>query len=247
MEDPLPHPTTHTAKQTEDLSKYATTHAVEQTNELDDVGVGPVSMPDLPPRLRITTPQQFKAIGDPLRERILGIIQMRPATAKQIADSLGIPPGTIGYHLQVLEAAGLAQVVARRLVRGIVAKYYTRTARIFDFAFPPALESRMASSLQIMTKAREELAESLAAQGAKTLKTEGDLVACNVAFPHARLSPERLKVYEERLARLLEDFLGEPNDPKGQVYGLSFALFLAPPYLQGSPHASEADETQAEA
>src|SRR5262249_19643406 len=93
----------------------------------------PVEMPTLPLTLTLTTAQQFKAFGDPVRVRILGIIQQQPATAKQIAGQLGIPPGTIGHHLQVLERAGLAQVVARRLVRGIVAKYYTRTARLFNF------------------------------------------------------------------------------------------------------------------
>src|SRR2546423_1262726 len=96
----------------------------------DDI---PVEMPDLPPRLVIDNVKQFKAISDPTRSRILGIIQNQPATAKQIADRLDATPGAIGHHLHVLEAAGLAKVVARRLTRGIVANYYTRTARIFDF------------------------------------------------------------------------------------------------------------------
>lgn len=56
--------------------------------------------------------------------------------AKQLAARLGASPGTVGHHLHVLEDAGLAQIVARRVVRGIVAKYYTRTARIFDFDLP---------------------------------------------------------------------------------------------------------------
>src|ERR671923_157297 len=100
----------------------------------DDV---PVTMPALPTSRVIKTEQQFKAISDSIRSRILGIIQNQPATAKQIADRLGATPGAIGHHLRVLEEAGLAQVVARRLVRGIVANYYTRTARIFVYELPP--------------------------------------------------------------------------------------------------------------
>src|SRR5689334_17362152 len=102
------------------------------TSEILPVSV-PVEMPALPPTLVIRTIQQFKAISDPVRSRILKLIQYQPATAKQIAERFHIPHGTVGHHLQVLEAAGLAQVVARRLVRGIVAKYYSRTARIFVF------------------------------------------------------------------------------------------------------------------
>src|SRR5215470_2990458 len=97
---------------------------------------GPVAMPAIPPTRVISTEEEFKAVADATRTRILGIIQQQPATAKQIAARLNMSPGTIGHHLQVLESAGLAQVVARRLVRGIVAKYYTRTARIFLYDFP---------------------------------------------------------------------------------------------------------------
>ena len=65
----------------------------------DDI---PVTMPELPVRFVINTMQQFKAISDPVRSRILGIIQNQPATAKQIADRLGATPGAIGHHLHVL-------------------------------------------------------------------------------------------------------------------------------------------------
>ena len=60
----------------------------------------PLSMPELPLTRVINTLQQFKAINDPIRSRILGIIQNQPATAKQIADRLGATPGAIGHHLQ---------------------------------------------------------------------------------------------------------------------------------------------------
>src|SRR3954470_24761740 len=75
----------------------------------------PVSMPELPPMLQVSTVQQFKAVGDPTRLHILDIIKHQPATAKQLSEKLNIPSGTAGHHLQVLEAAGLAQIVARRL------------------------------------------------------------------------------------------------------------------------------------
>src|SRR5215813_12863048 len=83
-------------------------------------GYVPVEMPELPTYLDLSTEHQLKAFAEPVRVRVLRIIQNQPATAKQIADRLGLSPGTIGYHLQVLEDAGLAKIVARRLIRGIV-------------------------------------------------------------------------------------------------------------------------------
>lgn len=199
----------------------------------------PVEMPNLPDYLVVNMHQQFRAFGDPVRERILRIIQNQPATAKQIADNLNVPPGTIGHHLQVLEEAGLAQIVARRLIRGIVAKYYTRTARIFKFAFPSEVQGEQVYSSDILSLAHDELMESI-----KTMSEETASVHCS--FPHVRLSAERVKVYQERLATLLDDLLAEAPDPQGQVYGLVLAMFLAPDYAQKtttSPVADTSSET----
>jgi DNA-binding transcriptional ArsR family regulator len=185
----------------------------------------PVVMPDLPARLAITTMEQMKAVADPTRDRILGIIQQQPATAKQVADRLKMAPGTINHHLQVLEAAGLAKVVARRLIRGIVAKYYTRTARIFEYCFAPDIVDRESISLKILTGASSDLAEALASG-------EDHLVVMNASSPRMRLSPERVQAFDERLKALIDDFIHEPYDPNGEVYTLCAAFFKAPPYLQ---------------
>ncbi len=184
----------------------------------------PVTMPELPAQLVVNTGQQFKAISDPVRSRILGIIQNQPATAKQIADRLGASPGAIGHHLHVLEAAGLAQLVARRLVRGIVANYYTRTARIFKYDLPREVTGDTSINLDIMTKAYEELAEAEA-------NKEADVYQC-AGFPHIRLSLERARYYSERLQALVDDISHETPDPNGNVYGILVSMFMAPAYMQ---------------
>lgn len=130
----------------------------------DDV---PVSMPDLPSRLTISSEQQFKAISDMVRSRILGVIQHQPLTAKQIAQRLQATPGAIGHHLHVLEEAGLVKVVARRITRGIVASYYTRSARIYDYDLPPEVRGyhsiNLAASRFIAHHERRMIAEAEAA------------------------------------------------------------------------------------
>src|SRR5215469_15156971 len=125
----------------------------------DDV---PVVMPALPARLVVNTMEQFRAVSDPVRSRIIGIIQQQPATARQIATRLKASPGAIGHHMHVLEAAGLVQVVARRFVRGTVANYYTRTARLFAFDFPEEVTGGVSLNMRHMEQARDELAASLA-------------------------------------------------------------------------------------
>jgi DNA-binding transcriptional ArsR family regulator len=209
----------------------------------------PVKMPELPPTLRVYTMQQFKAFGDATRDRILSIIKHEPLTAKQIGTRLSIPPGTVGHHLQVLEEAGLAQVVARRLVRGIVAKYYTRTARLFQFDYPPEVTPGGEIPLKFLTDAREELADALMAQDGNVkdvLTNPEDDIVCATGFPHARLSHERAREFSQRLGALLKEFATAAPDPDGQVYALSTAFFLAPPYLQSTNASAPVSSAQEE-
>jgi DNA-binding transcriptional ArsR family regulator len=185
----------------------------------------PVVMPDLPAKLVLTTPQQFRAVHDPTRIRILGMILHQPMTAKQIADRLAIPHGTIGHHLQILEEAGLARVVAKRSVRSMIAKYYARTARLFDYRIPPEVTGSDSLSLDLITQVRDEMADAL------DLHDPAD-VAPMISVRHLRLSAEQIKAFEVRLSQLLDEIGQLAPDQEGVVYGLCGALYMAPEYLQ---------------
>jgi DNA-binding transcriptional ArsR family regulator len=187
----------------------------------------PVEMPDLPPTFTLTTEAQFKAIGDPLRNRILGIIQQQPATAKQIADRLKATPGAIGHHLKVLEQAGLAMVVARRVTRGIIAKYYTRTARLFSYAPPVSARTPVHPALDIVGTMRDELAQAVA-DGVPDLAAS----FCMAGFPRVRLSKSKIEKYAQRIEAIKDDLLKEKPDPNGMVMGFGFAFFTQPNYVQ---------------
>ncbi len=183
----------------------------------------PVVMPVLPASINLNL-VQFKAISDPLRSRILGIIQQQPATAKQVAERLHATPGAIGHHLHVLEDAELAQVVARRLVRGTVANYYTRTARLFMIDLPPEISGAVAAGQQTITRVRDEIAETHEECGHDPFYSD--------AFLHMRLTPEHAQLYKQRLHTLVEEILQEGPDDRGQVYSLFLTMFTSPSYLQ---------------
>lgn len=185
----------------------------------------PVIMPDLPSRLTISTEQQFKAISDMVRSRILGIIQHQPLTAKQIALRLQATTGAIGHHLHVLEEAGLVKVVARRITRGIVASYYTRTARIYDYDLPPAVRGDHPIDRDTFARFQAELMDSIISYG------QEDTVRSD-AFPRVRLSLEKAVEYQQRFNALIDEVIEEKPDPNGEVYGVFFSIFKSPPYMQ---------------
>lgn len=182
-------------------------------------------MPELPQSVEIKTLAQQRAVSDPIRSRILGVLQNVPATAKQLAERLNSTPGAIGHHLKLLERHGLVQIVARRQVRGIVANYYARTARILNFNAP--LLAGDLDRANILTTARNELAEMMA----EDRPWDDDEVHV-MAYPHIQLSAKKAKALAQRLDRLINELITTPNAPGEPLYGVAIGLFRAPGYLQ---------------
>ena len=194
----------------------------------------PVTMPELPHQLLVTDPEQYKAVGDPTRLRIIHLVEHKPMTVKQMASQLGMPPGTVGHHVQILESTGLLQVVARRLVRGIVAKYYARTARIFSFDLPKDEMADRNFAIDVTGEARDEIVEALDRLGERFTGAAG--------FPHMRIAQERMEYFMKRLNDLFDEFTAEPFAPDGVLVGLVGAVFTAPP-LADTPPESEGGKT----
>jgi DNA-binding transcriptional ArsR family regulator len=198
----------------------------------------PIVMPELPPRRILTTMQEFKAVSDETRSRILGLIQQQPASARQVADRLGSTSGAIGHHLHLLEAAGLVQVVARRFIRGTVANYYARTARMFVFDFPRAIKGDDAIDSISLRKVNHLHDEMLHARASG--KEDPYLQSASL---HLRLTPERAHIYHQRLRSLIDEMILEAPESTGQVYSIFITMFTSPDYLQVEQPVRDA-ETQ---
>src|ERR1700712_759624 len=91
----------------------------------------PVPDYDLDDTIELTTAEQVRAISDPLRTTILGLLHERAATVTELAGAVKRPKSTVAHHVNVLAAAGLLRVVRTRRVRAIDERFYGRTARMF--------------------------------------------------------------------------------------------------------------------
>src|SRR5690349_2033103 len=56
-------------------------------------------------------------------------LRQRPATLAHLATALGSVKGTVGYHVKILERAGLVRVAFTRGVRGGTEQYYEPTTK----------------------------------------------------------------------------------------------------------------------
>lgn len=76
----------------------------------------------------ITDPSLAKALGHPLRTRILSALEDRIASPSELAAELGAPLGVVSYHVRRLAALRFLKLVKRVPRRGAVEHYYTALA-----------------------------------------------------------------------------------------------------------------------
>ena len=74
----------------------------------------------------------LKAMIDPLRTQIFETLIAQPLTIKQVAEKLGLSPGNLYYHFNLLEKYGLIRVVETRMVGNLAERLYQSTAAEID-------------------------------------------------------------------------------------------------------------------
>jgi DNA-binding transcriptional ArsR family regulator len=84
-----------------------------------------------PPKrvLRIDDPRYVKALGHPLRVRILAMLDERKASPNQLAGWLGTSLGVVAYHVRMLSQLELIELVDETRVRGAVEHHYRARER----------------------------------------------------------------------------------------------------------------------
>jgi DNA-binding transcriptional ArsR family regulator len=168
-----------------------------------------VPHPDQPAEelLTVSSPEQYRALGHPLRHRLLFALGQRPATISQLAVALGSHKGNVAHHLKVLREAGMVAIVETRQVRGGTEQYYQRTARRFEF---PGEDGTALSAVMLQAVA-EEIATAAA-------EPEPVLLLRNVRLTQAQA--QRLATTLTELASSLED-AGDGE----RRYGLLLSLY----------------------
>lgn len=184
---------------------------------------------DLDDTIELTTAEQVRAISDPLRTTILGLLHERAATVTELAGAVKRPKSTVAHHVNVLAAAGLLRVVRTRRVRAIDERYYGRTARMFYVglgrradggALPPDF-----NDFEVAAK------ESVVAYEAGQLRA---------FIRHARIPEERAAEFWDRIDQAIHEFDQLPRSGD-TVYGFAVGLYPMIDYPILPTHAGEED------
>jgi DNA-binding transcriptional ArsR family regulator len=161
--------------------------------------------------LVVSDKEQLRALADDLRTRITSLLRERAWSTQELARELGLPKGTVGHHLKVLERAGLIRVVRTRQVRAVTEKFYGRVAKLFLFEFEDPADVR--------------------AFGAGTLRQaayeiERGPEGATWGLVRSQLSAADAKRFERRLDRLIDDFQ-KADAPTGVPFRLAVAFWHA--------------------
>jgi DNA-binding transcriptional ArsR family regulator len=72
-----------------------------------------------------------RALGHPLRVKILEVVQLRNASPSELTEMLSAPLGNVAYHVRVLEKCGCIEQVATARRRGAVEHYFRARPRSY--------------------------------------------------------------------------------------------------------------------
>ena len=163
--------------------------------------------------LVVREPEQLRALGDDLRSRIVVLLRDRALSTTELAEKLGLPKGTVGHHVKVLEKAGLVHVVRTRQVRALTEKFYGRVARLFLF-----------KSTDVDGEDVRNVAAAALRRVAEEMLPIGEDGRTTFAVVRARLTDADAKRLSRRLERLVDDFRAAES-AEGEEYGLAGALY----------------------
>lgn len=165
--------------------------------------------PAAPEPLVLQTPAHFKALGHPVRHRVVNVLRQRPATLGQLASAMGLAKGTISFHVRVLRDAGLVRLAGTQHVRGGTEQYFALVSTGFRMH-----EDAEAGPGFLVQAALAEMSPA------------GDSEPGHTVLRHLWLSEQQAGA----LAAQLEDFATRqhPADAgSGDAYGLLLSLYRA--------------------
>jgi DNA-binding transcriptional ArsR family regulator len=189
-------------------------------------------------RLVLNRTDQFHALGDPTRWRIMGRLIDGPASVQELSRALGQPKGTLSHHVKVLEAAGLVRLAETRRVRGVEERRYARLPGPFSIDDAALITAEDAEPELRSMPLRQALAEARIGREAQ----DDDETSTTALVLRARMPVERAR----RFVRLVEGLAAEFSDGApgtGEMFGLVAAIYMPDWALQDRRRAASARAT----
>jgi len=98
---------------------------------------------------QVGDPRLIKALSHPMRTRILGLLDERIASPRELSEELGVPLQNVSYHVRELAKLRLVNLVRTRQRRGALEHLYTAVPHVCEEVWsdlPPLVRHRLTAA-----------------------------------------------------------------------------------------------------
>ena len=126
-------------------------------------------------RIIATNYEQFRALEDPIRGKIVQMLYKKKLNVEQInrrLKKLGYKKAvtTIRHHVEILKNSGLVEIVKIEESRGAITKYYSSSIKLLDFTLPPDFDKNYSKIIAKISLKLGKVVNSISKNFSKTLK-----------------------------------------------------------------------------
>ena len=119
----------------------------------------------------------FKALGDPIRGKIVQLLNKKQLNVEQITrrlKKLGYKKAvtTIRHHIEILKDSGLIEIIKIEESRGAITKYYGSSIRLLDFTLPSDFDENYSKIISKTSLKLDKIIGSILKNFSKTRKIQ---------------------------------------------------------------------------
>lgn len=166
-----------------------------------------------PRRVEVETVGQFKALGSPLRQRLLAELT-EPMSVGDMAQRLGVPAPRLYHHIRVLQEHGFIVDAGTRRVRSNDERLYARSAGTLRFSGEAVATPEFRSQLRsdVAAAVDQEAGAFINAVMAWEKGELSDDPPIGVSRRTARLTPAEAREVSEQLSGAVQAVLANRRD-----------------------------------
>jgi len=121
--------------------------------------------------------EQFRALEDPIRGKIVQLLHKKQLNVEQINRRLkksGYKKAitTIRHHVEILKNSGLIEIVKIEESRGAMTKYYGSSTKLLDFTLPADFDKKYSKLISKTSLKLGKIAGSISKNFSKTRKIQ---------------------------------------------------------------------------
>lgn len=174
----------------------------------------------------------LKALGNPLRVRILEALTTRAMSAKELSGALGESQTKLYRHIHLLESHDLVRVVGTRVVSGLDERLYRATAykfvidrKLVSFDEPAGRHALDALLGYVLDETKRDIQRSVDSGIIDLAREVPHPRSLYTRRLHVRLTATQATELQQKLESMVNDAMAESSEDQAQLFAMSITFY----------------------